>query len=297
MLNQRIILQHHDAGFSLKATVESHGWYQLPPFTYTDGVLGRVHRMADGRVVNITVQQTSNTSREDFLLLQTDGPAFTRDQFEIAGVVRRMLCMDWDLSPFYARLRDLPDYAWVEAGAIGRLLRAPSVWEDLAKILLTTNTTWQQTINMCTRLVTLGDDAAFGHTFPTAAQIAALDPDTLTAHVGAGYRGSHLHTLATRIAAGELDVEAWAIGEWDSANLYKHITALNGFGPYAAGSLLRLLGYHDYLSIDTVARDAHGRWYNNGERAPEADLKAHYAAYGEWQGLMQWMDVIRRDDS
>lgn len=296
MLNQRILLEHHDTGFSLQATVESHGWWQLPPFGYSDGILTRVHRMADGRVVKMYIEQTGNTSRADFLLLQTDGPAYTRDQFEIAGTVRRMLCMDWDLAEFYTLLERLPDYAWVAANSIGRMLRAPTVWEDLAKTLLTTNTTWAQTINMSTRLVTLGDESPFGHAFPTPAQVAALSVDDLTAHVGAGYRGPHLHKLATQIADGELDVEAWALSDWDSDALYKAITALDGFGPYAAGSILRLLGHHNYLSVDTVARDAHGRWHNGGERAPEADLKAHYAQYGAWQGLMQWMDVLRRDD-
>jgi hypothetical protein len=39
----------------------------------------------------------------------------------------------------------------------GRLLVSPTVWEDLAKTLLTTNTTWGATVQMCRRLLTLGE--------------------------------------------------------------------------------------------------------------------------------------------
>jgi 3-methyladenine DNA glycosylase/8-oxoguanine DNA glycosylase len=294
VITQRILID--DETFSLRATVEAHGWHQLPPFDYADGVLKRVHRLKDGRVVHLRVEQTGNTSREDFLLLQTDGPVFMTDQFEIAGTVRLMLGMDYDLRPFYDLLRDRPAFAWVESKQAGRLLRAPTVWEDLVKTLLTTNTTWRQTITMCERLVTLGDESAFGHTFPTPAQVAALTVADLTAHLKCGYRGAYLHDLAARLAAGELEVETWISRDFDAPALYKHITALTGFGPYAAGSLLRLLGHHDYLSIDSVAREAFARWHGDDEKPADADLKAHYDQFGRWRGLVMWMDVLRKKD-
>lgn len=294
MITQRILID--DEIFSLRATVEAHGWHQLPPFDYVDGVLKRVHRLNDGRVVHLRVEQTGNTSRENFLLLQTDGPAFMTDQFEIAGTVRLMLGMDYDLRPFYDLLRDRPAFAWVESTQAGRLLRAPTVWEDLVKTLLTTNTTWQQTVTMCERLVTLGDESPFGHTFPTPAQVAALTAAELTGYLKCGYRGAYLHGLAARLAAGDLEVETWISRDFDAQTLYKHITALPGFGPYAAGSVLRLLGHHDYLSIDSVAREAFARWHGDGDKPTDADLKAHYDQFGGWRGLVMWMDVLRKRD-
>ena len=37
------------------------------------------------------------------------------------------------------------------------MLVSPTVWEDLAKTLLTTNTTWAMTKSMVARLAALGD--------------------------------------------------------------------------------------------------------------------------------------------
>lgn len=294
MFTQRILLED-EPDFNFKATVESHGWYQLPPFTYhrQHGVLSRVHQLADGRVVNLHVEQTGNTSRESFLLVQTEGRVFVTDQAEIDATVRHMLCLDWDMGAFYAYTRTLPDYAWVEERGAGRLLRAPTVWENLVKILLTTNTSWQQTVAMCRNLMALGDESAYGRAFPRAQQVAVLDVASLTAKVNAGYRGAYLHDLARRIVAKELNVEAWAHPE--PGDLYPQIKALKGFGDYAAGSMLRLLGQHDNLSIDSVAREAFKSTY--GWEPTDKAIRAHYAQHGKWRGLIAWMDVIRLDES
>lgn len=294
MFTQRILI---DPGFNFRATVESHGWYQLPPFQYhpEHGVLSRVHQMPDGRIVRIHVEQSGNTSRETFLLVQTEGDVFATDHAVIDAIVRRMLCLDWDLGDFYALTRSLPDYGWVDRAGAGRLLRAPSVWEDLVKTLLTTNTTWSQTINMVRKLVTLGGDSPFGHAFPTPQQVAVRDVAALTAHVSCGYRGPYLHTLAAQVASGELNVEQWSEPGIDSQTLHKQIKSLKGFGDYAVASVLRLLGHHDVLSIDTVCRDMFARKHHNGEKPTDAVIRAHYEPYGKWRGLIMWMDVIRED--
>lgn len=295
MFTQRIVT---DDTFNFRATVESHGWFQLPPYQYhpEHGVLSRVHRLPDNRVVRLHIEQSGSTSRESFLLVQTEGDVFPTDHATIDAVVRRILCMDWDMREFYALTNTLPGYAWVEQHKAGRLLRSPTVWEDLVKTLLTTNTTWSQTIGMVKRLATaLGTESAFGHVFPLPEQVAEFDVATLTARVNCGYRGAYLHSLASQIVNGEINVERWYDSSIDSQELYRQIKSLKGFGDYAVASVMRLLGHHDTISLDSVCRDMYTKKYNGGEKAVDVAIREHYAPYGKWRGLVMWMDVIEED--
>ncbi len=69
----------------------------------------------------------------------------------LAGQVRHMLRLDEDLSAFYAMAAADPVLAWVPNGA-GRMLRSPTVFEDLVKTICTTNCTWSATVRMVTAL-------------------------------------------------------------------------------------------------------------------------------------------------
>lgn len=150
-------------------------------------------------------------------------------------------------------------------------------------------TTWAQTRQTVARLCALGEPLDEGrHAFPTPQRIAAMPPDELAAHSRAGYRAAYLHELAQRISSGE-DVEAWRGLPADE--LYHRVRSLKGFGDYAAGTMLRLLGHFDRLAIDTECRAAfrriHGRPAEN-----DREISAYYAPFGRWRGLLMWMDVI-----
>jgi 3-methyladenine DNA glycosylase/8-oxoguanine DNA glycosylase len=45
-----------------------------------------------------------------------------------------MFRLDEDLSPFYSAVRDDPELDWCALGA-GRMLRAPTVFEDVVKTI------------------------------------------------------------------------------------------------------------------------------------------------------------------
>jgi len=66
---------------------------------------------------------------------------------------------------------------------------------------------------------------------------------------------------------------------------------LRGFGPYAAEHLLRLLGRHDHLALDSWTRAKLARL--RGRRRPPSDrtILRWYAPYGEWAGLAMWLEV------
>jgi N-glycosylase/DNA lyase len=232
---------------------------------------------------------------DDLVQVRCDSPLNPEQLQQLEALIRRMLSYDQDLSAFYALLRDQPRFAWVEAKGAGRMLIGATVWEDLAKTLLTTNTTWTMTRQMVSRLVTLGEAYRDGNAFPTAQQIAAMSPEALNTHVRAGYRGAYLHELAENIASGAVDVESWYGSDLPSAELYRQIRGLKGFGDYAAGSLMRLLGRHDQLGIDSVAREMFRVRFNSGQKAPDVAIRAHYEGFGSWRGLALWMDVIAEE--
>ena len=280
--------------FRFMATVLSHGWYLLAPFKFDKDsrTLHRVHQLDDGQIVKLSMREGNNSIQVDVEGVES---LSTQQTAEIRGVVKRIFCVDWQMQDFYSAMRDHADYHWIEANLAGRMLISPTVWEDMAKTLMTTNTTWSQTVAMCGRLGALGDKYSENETaFPSPEKIASMDLDDLNEAIRAGYRGAYLHELAYGIASGQVELESWAESRMTSEDIYKDIKALKGFGDYAAGTMLRLLGRFDRLAIDTAARSAYQRHYNNEVKPSDKEMKIYYEQFGEWQGLAMWMDVMRR---
>lgn len=280
------------ADFRYLPTLLSHGWCVLHPFGYSEpDTLHRVQQLSDGTITAFDVREISGV-----LTVTTHENVTPEQQQEIGAVMARVLSFDHDLTPFYAAVRDLPEYDWIAAAGAGRMLVSPTVWEDLAKTLLTTNTTWTMTKGMVARLVTLGTPAGRNrHVFPTPEQIAVYDPQTLNQQVRAGYRGAYLHELATAIASGQIDPETFRDPSLSSAEVYKALKRIKGFGDYAAGAMMRLLMRFDQLGLDSVCRTMYAKRFNGGSPASDREIAAYYDAFGEWRGLAVWMDVMREE--
>jgi 3-methyladenine DNA glycosylase/8-oxoguanine DNA glycosylase len=282
------------ASFRFRTTLLSHGWIQLAPFRHDEAFteLRRVEQLSGGRIVELAFtagpDESLNVAVEGLSCDPTE-----EERRQIRAAARRIFNLDVDLERFYAAIGDAERYRWVHQHGGGRLLRAPTVWEDVAKTLLTTNTTWRMTRRMVERLTELGEQGTSGHTFPSPERVAALSFDRLAEQVGAGYRNAYLHALAEDIAGGRIDVESWNDADLPSAELFQRLRALRGFGPYAAGAVLKLLGHYDYLALDSAARSTFASAFNGGERASDKHIERHYAPYGEWRGLVIWMDVMR----
>jgi len=289
--------------FDLDVTVRSHGWYDLAPWRY-DGArrtLARPLRLATGRVVAAEVTEAPGGLA---VRLLAAGRPSAAEAAEARAQLRECLALDDDLSPFHATAAALerrraggegrlPDLRWALARGAGRLLRSPTVWEDAVKTLLTTNCSWALTRAMVARLCEAagepGPDGALA--FPAPAALARRTERFFREVVRAGYRAPFLRALAREVAAGRLDLEGLRRSALPAGELRSRLLALDGFGPYAAEHLARLLGRHDFLALDSWTRDTLRRRRGLRRLPTEGAARRWYAPYGPHAGLAMWLEV------
>jgi 3-methyladenine DNA glycosylase/8-oxoguanine DNA glycosylase len=251
--------------FNFLSVINSHGWRQLAPFSYDEGskTLSYVLRLSNGRVIELHFRDTAEGVNVETEKLDRI------ERKEVADKVRWMFGLDMDFSHFYTASRVEPKLAHAKKLARGRVLRSPTVFEDVIKTILTTNTLWAATKNMTLKLVNElgqtiarsgeshpsqpGDEAPIKKAFPTPDAIAASDPDFLKGKIRVGYRAPAIHQLAVRVASGKFDLESLKTSELTTLELRKVLLTINGVGPYAAANLLMILGKHDFIPIDSYA--------------------------------------------
>ncbi len=208
------------------------------------------------------------------LLVRSRQPLTKPDVTTLKKQVAVMLRLDESLESFYATLDRVSangEFAWIRQERAGRLLRSPDPFEDVVKMICTTNCAWSATERMVKNLVNkLGTRFDEKHAdFPTAAQLAATSEEFLVQEIRTGYRSRYLLELAQRVASGELDFRRWL--QLDEDELYKEIVSIKGVGPYAAGNLMRLLGHYRHLALDSWCRPQYSKIYRNGRKVSDQD--------------------------
>ncbi|MCI0550823.1 MAG: hypothetical protein L0287_07705, partial [Anaerolineae bacterium] len=133
--------------FNFQSVVDSHGWRQLAPFHYENNVLYYVDRLSTNRVVEYRIVGSS-----DGIKVETDA-LNKAEQKEVKDKLTWMFALNMDFSRFYAASRVEPKLTHVKKRSLGRLLRSPTLFEDVIKTILTTNTLWAATRNMAKKLV------------------------------------------------------------------------------------------------------------------------------------------------
>jgi N-glycosylase/DNA lyase len=206
--------------------------------------------------------------------------------------VRHMLRLDADLSAFYTVAAADPDLSWAAAGA-GRLLRSPTVFEDVVKTICTTNCAWSATVRMTTALVDqLGLEAPDGRrAFPTPAAMAGAGEAFYRDVVRAGYRGAYLRSLAEDVAEGRLDLEALDDPELSDDEVAERLLALPGCGPYATAHMMMLLGRYSRLVLDSWTRPTYARL--RGRKAADRTIERRFRPYHDYAGLAFWLYLTR----
>ncbi len=264
------------ADFSFAETVSAHGWRRLLPFVWHEDTqtLLRTEAFADGSVAALEISAADSS-----VSVRTET---SHNPEEATAQVRRMLQLDLPLDEFHTYCRTHPELTPLAEYKRGRLLRSPTLWEDAVKVIATTNTTWAQTIAMTARLVT--EFGAEGRTFPTPAQIAAVPLDDFAAKARMGYRAAYVHAVATTVAEGSLDLEAWQAADLPADDLRKRLLSLPGIGPYGAACLMLYLGKPAHVNSDSVARAALSQ--ELGRPVTDKEVHAFFEAHGQWRGLV-----------
>ena len=283
--------------FDFESAATAHGWAMLQPFSWHEGLaeLSRVHRLASGKVVRLHLKDgdlvpTSAVNIE----VKSVEPLDSTEEGEVRGAVRRMLRLDEDLTGFYQLAAQFDGWQLRVRPGGGRLLRCPSLFEDIVYTLCTTNIAWSGTIRMVDRLTThLGEPFSGepeGRAFPTPAALASGGPEFLRQTTGLGYRSGYVWELAAAVVEGHLNLAELEDPALPTEELHQALRQLKGVGPYAAATLLMILGRYDYLAIDTELRAFVSKKYYDGQPVSEAQIRSVYAPWGAWQYLAYWFD-------
>lgn len=279
--------------FSFWRTAYSHGWYDLLPFSADreHQTLARILRLNDGSIVDCSMRATAGGVR---IHATTPHPLSPAQRKEIRTTLGTCLRVDEDLSGFYRAVRRLPEYRWIARYRAGRLLRAPTMFEDAVKMICTTNCTWALTVQMVRGIVrTYGPTDGTLTAFPDPASIAGGTEATLRKKCSTGYRSPALMELADAVASGRLPIESWRTSTGSTEELFAAMCSVRGIGPYAAGNLLRLAGRYEHLGLDSWVRKQWRMLHARGRPASDARIERYYEQYGAWRGLMFWLEMTR----
>ena len=284
----------------LVRTLNSHGFVDLPP----------MHPAPDYRSVELTLRPSRGRPRTVRIQDGRRGharvavlgrPVSQVTTRELVTLVRHVLRLDADLSPFYEVAAADPDLAWVTAGA-GRMVQSSSVFEDVIKTVCTTNCTWSATTRMVHAIVQhLGDpapgaaDGPWGRAFPTPAAMAEAGERFFTEVARAGYRGAYLLSLARSVAGGELDLQALGAATADELpddELERRLLELPGVGPYAAAHIMMTLGRYHRLILDSWTRPTYAKLVGR-KAVKDAAIERRFRPYGAYAGLAFWLFLTR----
>jgi 3-methyladenine DNA glycosylase/8-oxoguanine DNA glycosylase len=305
--------------------VRSHGWYDLPPFewdsdahrlafVFLEGecpVQVRVRRAPTGLVATaMALAPSARASKGELQGSATrkggaagSAPAggSPSSPFEetsssnlpsrasVRRALERVLDLRAELSSFHFLCARDPRFAWIARRGAGRILRAPTLFEDAVKVLATTNCTWGLTKVMVRNLVERFDRSG---AFPGAAFVAGLNARDIE-KLKFGYRAPYLAAFSARVASGALDLAGWEDASRASEDVEKEIRAEKGFGPYAADTLGRLLGRHGKLGLDSWSRRKVSTLRFRGHKVSDTRVARLYAPFGGHAGLAFWLDVTR----
>jgi 3-methyladenine DNA glycosylase/8-oxoguanine DNA glycosylase len=283
----------------LPRTLASHGTASLPPMLLDEvaGTLEVTLPVPAGRPRTVMI----GSGRPGHARVEVRGRK-TGDRVvgHVRNAVRRVLNLDEDLSPFYEVAADDPDLRWVTRGA-GRMVHAPTVFEDVVKTVATTNCSWALTKKMVTALVEhLGESAAAaprdgwrGRAFPRPEAMADATPTFYRDVVRAGYRGPYLRALAGSVTSGAVDLEELRDHDLPDEEVEARLLALPGLGPYAAAHVMLTLGRYARLILDSWTRPTYAKLRGSRRPVSDAGINRRFRRYGSYAGLAFWCYLTR----
>ncbi len=285
--------------FDFASTVDSHGWVELLPNEYhsDDHTFSRIEELPSGKVVQIHVHPHEGSNDGCVTVdITHKGKLSKTDITAVQNNVKHMLRLDEDFSAFYALCKKKGDPYSSMADGKGRLLRSPNLFEEIVKVICTTNIQWGGTKRMVRELVTAyGTPFTFDpekNTFPRPEVIAAVLFEEFQEKVHMGYRTLYVHSLATEVTQNPASLDFLRDNALDTEAVKKKLLGIKGVGNYAAASLLMLVGRYENIPVDSVFRQLMRDKYFNGKEFELDDALALYDEWGKWKHLAYWFDLL-----
>lgn len=281
--------------FSFQNTIYSHGWSELLPFEI-DSEKWRLSYVFDDKSFRKPIFTTISANEKSIKIEFGENEIDANAKRIIKEKVKHILRLDEDFSEFYKLTKRNKDFRWIEKMHIGRLMRSPTVFEDLVKTICTTNCSWSLTKNMVSNLVEkLGKKTSNGKkAFPTAKALAKCDEKFYREEIRAGYRSPYFVELAEAVASGKINPESWLHTDLPTKELKKEMKKVKGVGDYAAENLLKLVGRYDGLALDSFLRSEFYKKHHQEKVCEDKKIVDFYKDFGEWRGLAIWFDMTKR---
>jgi len=274
--------------FSFRSTLYSHGWIDLLPFKLDLDSLTLMYaiNLTNSNKILITI----STESDKTIIVQTEQEIDKKQQELVAIKIKRIFRLNEDFNEFYEIAASNKDFNWIVEKGAGRLLNCETLWEDMVKMLCTTNCTWRLTQIMTENLFQfLGESKAF----PVPEKIAKTDEKFLRDKIKMGYRAPYLLQFAQNVAEKRIDLNEYENWDSDSVTLYKELRKIKGFGDYAVSSLMKLLGRYDYMGFDSWNRKQFFNKNNGGKECSDEKIAKFYKKFNKWAGLFFWLDVTK----
>ncbi len=207
---------------------------------------------------------------------------------ELRKKLTRMFQLQLDMTDFIGVARKSPDHEWVERAGFGRLLCGSTLFEDVVKIITTTNTTWRQTMRMVALLVA---KCGRGGAFPDPKEVARFRVDELQRDCRLGYRAKSIHVLASGILDQSINLNEIADPSQSTEELFASYRKLTGIGPYGAAHLLAMDGRHDFIAVDSEFRRFMRETHHKGRKVSDKAMLRRYTKWGRWKYLAYWSEL------
>jgi 3-methyladenine DNA glycosylase/8-oxoguanine DNA glycosylase len=294
--------------FWFEDLIFAHGWVRLAPYCWRDDtkLLERVEYLPSGRVVLLRLAPIVSGGPTSVVVATIHGVTSVTEEDTLALRARlhRAFVLNETFEGWHQCCATEPGLSQARVRRQGRMLRSPTVFEDVVKTICSINTTWAQTKNMVACLVEhygsggriLGEAR---RAFPDPAVLAAADPATLRDRARVGYRAETLITVARSVTEGRLDLEGLQDRARPDEEVAGILSAVRGLGPYAVAHMLMLLGRYDHLPVDTwLRRTVREAWFA-GRSVSDAEILASFERFRPYRSLAyrfyDWEGAMRQE--
>ena len=285
--------------FNLHFTLHAHGWSNLLPNTFEPSAqcFSRIEKLPSSQVVQLDLSMESPAFISEVVIAVSHQRKLSDlDSEAIKKRVTSMLRLDEDLGPFYAFCRSIGGKWMNISPGQGYLLRSPDLFEDMVKVICTTNIQWSGTQRMVAELVnqfgTPYPDDPQKKSFPSASDICAVSLEDFKQYVRLGYRADYIHGLAVDLSTGRINTHLLLDEKTPTSEVQSHLLAIKGIGNYAAASLLMLLGRYDHIPVDTVFREYMRTVYFSDKAYSDSEALKVFDQWDRWKYLAYWIELM-----